>query len=468
MARTFPLLAIACFALAALAGCANNGPTTTTTSEPMAPQQSPLRFNVTEVDHTLDVSEPGIMVDPHGTIWISGPTGFAKTIVRKDPSPLEHDTSLFSSADGGKTWAKVDQVPGYGRDTCPGGGDSDLASAPDGALFLIDLNLANAPVDESLDGGKTWVFNCNSSIEPGIDRQWIAATNDYVWVSVNALTGSPILYRAQRHLVPAEGAPVDTGLVFGPPQNLQVGGAIVVDQATGDLYLAGSGDTVGVSTDAGTTWQYVKTGLHDVDLSASFISIALDKAGDVFVAGAGRDGIVVSGSADHGKTWTPAAKFKPYHTQGKDDKDPTYADAEYGFAWVAAGGNGTVGFSWYGWPSANETGEYKMPAQGYYVFAGVSNDLLQKGADATAVYDRVTEKPITTKRLCQGIAIPTFVQCDQQDPSKTRSLGDFYETAFDNQGRLLITYDDASDNQPPNHLMFAVQTAGPMAAGGWH
>ncbi|MFO1534882.1 MAG: hypothetical protein ABR586_04390, partial [Thermoplasmatota archaeon] len=401
-----------------LSGCFGAGTTSTTPStEGPAPMHA-FAFSATQVDATLDVSEPSILSDPAGTLWIAGPTGFAKTIVEKDPSSAEHDSALLKSTDHGATWTNVQQVPMYGRDACPGGGDSDLSSAPDGAVFLIDLNLANAPVDVSYDGGQTWLFNCHSSIQPGIDRQWIASTSDYVWVSVNGLTGSPIVYRADRHLVPgAEGAPADTSLIFGAPVTVQQGGAIVADQKTGTVYLAGSGATMEYSTDAGMTFKSVNTGLADdgVDLSGSFISIAIDLAGNVFVAGSGSEGIVVSGSADHGLTWTHAAKFKPYHTPAPKEKDSPYADAEYSFAWVAAGGNGTVGFAWYGWPSANETGAYKMPAAGYYVFAGQSTDILQKGEEATAVYARVSPTPITTKRLCTGISLPDFTQCDQAD-----------------------------------------------------
>jgi len=446
-----PLLMATLVALTAFAGCmGQTDETTTSTSSAPAPA-SDFAFNVTTVDTTQDVSEPSILVDPSGTIWIAGPTGFAKTIVEKNPDPATHDSALFKSTDGGATWQNVQQIPMYGRDLCAGGGDSDIAASPDGALFLIDLNLENVPIDVSTDGGATWTFNCNSSVLPGVDRQWVAATNEYVWISVNHLALGSIVYRSDRMGLPSD------GLVFGAPVQVSLGGAIVVDPATGTLYLAGSGAEVEISTDNGESFQKVQTGLSakDVDLSNSFISIALDNSGNVFVAGAGKDGIRVSGSSDQGKTWTPAAKFQPYASGEK----PESGDGEYGFAWVAAAGNGTVGFAWYGWPSGNETGAYQMAKPGYYVFAGQSSDLLQKGAEATAVYAQVSPSPITTKRLCTGINLVGFVQCDQADPSKTRGLGDFFETGMDNQGRLVIAYTDI-EGKDPSHLMYAVQTGG--------
>lgn len=441
-----------------LAGCFGSTQSTTTTNPAgaMEPARfSPsFHFNATLVDNTLDVSEPSILSDPSGQLWIVGPTGFAKAIVKKDPSSAEHDSAMFTSTDHGKTWKNVVQVPGYGRDACPGGGDSDIAAAPNGDLYLIDLNLANVPIDVSTDHGKTWLFNCNSSIVPGLDRQWVAATNQYVWISVNQLAAGPVVYRSDA-IGGGENPVVPNGLVFGPPTQVNLGGAIVVDQKTHDLYLAGSGAQVEHSADNGATWTTVSTGLADkgVDLGGSFISIALDAAGDVFVAGSGSSGFVVSGSSDHGKTWTHAAHFQPYAT-GKSE-----TDGEYSFGWVAAGGNGTVGFAWYGWPAADQAGDFHTEKPGYYLFAGQSADLLQKGANATAVYARAYDQPVSTKRLCTGINLVGFVQCDQADPSKTRQLGDFFETTMDDQGHLAISFVDATQSGP-NHLMYAHQTTG--------
>src|ERR1051326_3148687 len=198
---------------------------------------------------------------PAGQLWIVGPTGFAKAIVKKDPSSAEHDSAMFTSTDHGATWHSVIQIPGYGRDACPGGGDSDITASPNGALYLIDLNLANVPIDVSTDHGKTWLFNCNSSIVPGLDRQWVAATNQYVWISVNQLAAGPIVYRSSA--IGGSENVVPNGLVFGPPVQVQDGGAIVVDPVTNDLYLAGTGAEIEHSTDNGQTWTQAKTGLAD-------------------------------------------------------------------------------------------------------------------------------------------------------------------------------------------------------------
>src|ERR1051326_9189394 len=84
--RALPVLLAALTVATVLAGC-NSPPTTSSSSAPPPPPAPHLAFNTTEVDHTLDVSEPGIMVDPQGTLWISGPTGFAKPIRSETNTP---------------------------------------------------------------------------------------------------------------------------------------------------------------------------------------------------------------------------------------------------------------------------------------------------------------------------------------------------------------------------------------------
>jgi hypothetical protein len=357
------------------------------------------------------------MVDPSGAFWISGPTGFVAPALRQDPKPYTHDTSMFKSTDGGRTWVNAQQVPGYGRDPCPGGGDSDITASPDGTVYLLDLNLVNSPVDVSKDGGKTWLFNCNSSIVPGIDRQWIAASNKFVWVSV-------------------------TQGVTDTAADLKV-----VDQKDGTLYLAGNGAEMEVSTDDGLTFTDHETGLKGHDISKSFISIALDAQGNAFVAGAGAKGIVVSGSTDKGKTWTPGVEFMPYSGKG----------SEYAFAWIAAGSAGTIDMAWYGQPphaSSNTT---------YFVYAAQKTDFFAEPGNATFGFTQVTPQPIATKPLCQSIRLipPPPTPCDA-DGTHTRALGDFFESAVDNDGRFVIAYNDANGHVPPQ-LKFAKQAVGVLA-----
>ncbi|MHB8604651.1 MAG: sialidase family protein [Thermoplasmatota archaeon] len=433
--------------VAAFAGCIAAPQTTSTPTSPTTPATSSFALgNVVTVDPgTIGVSEPSILVDPTGAIWISGPTGLVTPLVDQNPQPYTHDTSMFKSADGGKTWTNMVQVPGYGRDPCPGGGDSDIAASPDKAVYLVDLWLGNVPIDVTTDGGQTWTFNCYTSAAPGVDRQWVAATNKYVWIAVDQLATGAEIYRADKM-----GLPTD-GLVFGPPQNIDGNGPLVVDQTDGTLYVAASGESILVSSDNGATFTPHQTGLKGHDLSKSFISIALDAKGDVFVAGAGKNGLVVSASADKGKTWTPGVVFAPYGTDASKH-------AEYAFAWVAAGGDGTMDLAWYGQPPHDGTNTT------YYLYAIQKTNFLADPTNASFDFTQVSAAPIATKPLCQGINLAPPTPCDA-DGTHTRALGDFFESGVDAQGNFVIAFNDANGHTPP-YLKFAKQTMGALAPGG--
>ncbi|MFA5862467.1 MAG: hypothetical protein WDA16_12305 [Candidatus Thermoplasmatota archaeon] len=430
-----------------LAGCSsaprsNPTPRDTATSDASA---FALGEIVTVDPGALGVSEPSILVDHSGTIWISGPTGFMTPLLTGKPGAYSHDTSMFKSTDGGKTWKNMMDIPSYGRDVCPGGGDSDIAASPDGAVYLIDLNLENVPIDVTMDGGQTWTFNCHSSVAPGVDRQWVAATNKHVWIVVNQLATGAEIYRSDKM-----GLPTD-GLVFAPPKSIAGNGPIVVDQTDGTLYVAGSGQRVLVSTDAGDSFTEHDTGLKGHDLSKSFVSIALDAKGNVFVAGSGNEGLVVSASGDKGKTWTPGVVFAPY---GNDTK----RHAEYAFAWVAAGGDGTMDLAWYGQPPHD--GDNTT----YYLYALQKTSFLADPSNATYSFTQVSPEPIATKPLCIGINLAPPTPCDA-DGTHTRALGDFFEAGVDAEGHLIIAYNDANAHDPP-HLKFAKQTVGTLAPAG--
>lgn len=423
--RTRSAAVAALVVLALLAGCTDAGPEAGGDGATPSVPDMPWNFTVTVVDEAFKVTEPSIEVAPDGTIWITGPTGFTRGATNQDPTVYSRDHGLFESTDGGATWTPNTPIPTYGRDACPGGGDSDLAIAPDGAMFLVDLNLATVPIAVSSDGGATWLFHCQSNAVPVQDRQWVEASEEYVWVMANQLPSGPMMWRAMRLGTPAD------GLLFGPPAQVPISGPIERDPESGTLYLAGSARSIARSVDEGTTWTTHENGNENGN-RGPFQNVAVDDQGNIFHTGAGSDGVWVAASADQGDTWAPTTLIRPY-------------EGEYMFAWGAATGNGTFFVAWYGKP--DEADAYG-PADGWYLYAAQSSSILDGDANATLRVARVDPEPVTTKTICSGLG------CDVVDDSRTRMLGDFFETAIDSEGRFVITYNRVSDDGEPI-LMFA-------------
>lgn len=378
--------------------------------------------NVIVDDAVYKITEPSIEVSPDGTIWITGPNGFTRGVTSQDPLVYTHDHGLFSSTDGGATWVPNIPlpIPDYGRDICPGGGDSDLAIAPDGAMFLVDLNLATVPLAMSLDGGESWDFNCASNLVPVQDRQWVEASDDYLWVMANQLPAGPMVWRSDRS------NDLTDIVVFDAPIPTPVSGPIERDAFTGNLYLGGTGSEIARSQDEGVTWEGLATG-NTLAHRGPFANVAVDSMGNLFHTGGGSDGVWVVASTDQGDSFLEPQIIKPY-------------EGQYMFAWGAATGEGDYFAAWYGKP---------VDADGWYLYAAQSRSVLDGDLGATLRVSVVDPVPVTTKTICSGTG------CDVIGGSEvTRMLGDFFETAIDTEGNFVITYDRVSDSGDPI-LMFA-------------
>src|SRR5437899_1825574 len=118
-------------------------------------------------------SEPAIRADGAGRFFGSSENG------------LGGGTLAFRSADGGLHYTTLLSPNGVSstNDTgsAPGGGDTDLAVAPDKNaagfynVYVASLTLANVDVSTSTDGGATWALNPVTTPETIDDREWIAA-----------------------------------------------------------------------------------------------------------------------------------------------------------------------------------------------------------------------------------------------------------------------------------------------------
>jgi len=78
--------------------------------------------------------------------------------------------NIWHSYDLGKTWS---QPVGFDSSGTSPGGDADVDVAPDGTVYVVDLNISHNWVQVSTDGAKT--FSTGTATAPESDRPWITA-----------------------------------------------------------------------------------------------------------------------------------------------------------------------------------------------------------------------------------------------------------------------------------------------------
>lgn len=307
-----------------------------------------------------------------------------------DPSNGGHKTVGYASMDGGSSWSPVISHAGSAGDpTCAFGLDghayfaSLLAKKPKGDESLVIFPKASY----STDGGKTW----QDSKLPGGDK--LDVDRDYIISDTvsDKYRGRVYLYM-QMHGQGLDGGhipmgitlwhSVDNGVTFSPPIQtfpptdktvFWLAGSAVLSAGT-FVALAGQIDVPGdvgqrrekeigfkmgelkvvTSSDGGETFDpAVKINdMYDHWNDADIARLAVDNSSGVFkdrlyaVWSDGRTGgrkhILLSYSADKGKTWSPPRRIDD------DDRLPyggLFRNA--GMPAVAVSKNGVVGVSWY-------------------------------------------------------------------------------------------------------------------------
>src|SRR5437868_4130137 len=164
-------------------------------------------------------AEPQIRADLAGNFYISSENG------------LGAGTDAWSSTDGGHTYGSLPQpneessASGGTTGFAPGGGDTDLATAPaknsSGGynVYVASLTVGSVTVSLSQDGGHTWASDVTAAKVPGDDREWIAAA----WASGFYLsyhaesTGEEIIVN-QGQVVNGQPATVQTYDTINPAQ----------------------------------------------------------------------------------------------------------------------------------------------------------------------------------------------------------------------------------------------------------
>ncbi|HEV8360442.1 MAG TPA: sialidase family protein [Candidatus Thermoplasmatota archaeon] len=407
---------------------------------PLGSQAEPITFTEPKLLSTQHAGgEPAIVVTPRGTLLLASHPGYTHTHGVPSPGLLTsttYESYMWRSTDLGATWAYVGLAgaPAGPRGLARGISDPDFAVDAQGRVFFTDLNaLATDSVARSDDDGQTWVFG-NSAVQMAVDRQWIAAYQDSVWISGNTVLSGEQVMRSD-----------DGGLTWTEVGQAHLGGKLSSDPNDGTLYI-GNGARVDVSTDGGATWTVSEVPDHE-NSERELGQVAVDGAGNIYTAWAEGHDVWLAASTDKAATWRAPVRLTSAWVGA--------TNGTHIWPWVTAGDAGKVAVVWY---AADESVENAQAVQGdWVVMAALLPDALAplpevKLANATG--------PIHTGPVCLG---GTGCQTDQLSPEADRRLGDLFEAAITLDGRLAIAYSDTA-TQPGDsvsHPGFVLQLTGP-------
>ncbi len=425
-------------------------------------------------DPQRDQGEPAVTTDRAGTIYTCGPSGFSGAA----------DFAQVST-DGGDQFHLLGTAPRGQISAGEGGGDCALATAAkknsrgNYQLAYAGLGpLTNFSTATSDDKGRTLVGSAISESVPGVDRQWIAFSDDKTaFLTYNQQALNKVVQKS-----------VDGGLTYDTPgvTAANEGGRIgqihaflppgVTDSSKAFVYFPYSSGTkvkIALSQDGGTTFSQCVAVNAEIDPTAGFVTADNDNAGNVYVAytekGAGRDTYLVS---------APFSVFKnckgtnPASNSAANNTNPGFSDKiqlnrggveTTVMPWVAASGApGRVAVAYYGTTASGDPnlGSFRGA---WYVYVNQVTDALSAHPHVAQV--RATSHPSHYDSIClNGLG------CDISGGD--RSLVDYFTMEYNRKlGNLNIVYSNAGKrpDEAAGHVatpMVVVQVAGPSNGGG--
>ena len=353
---------------------------------------SGFTFNTFELSNTTGVvcpnksgtctngaAEPAIRSDPAGHFYATSENGLgAGTLAWRGTTNGSHYTALVSP----------DSVS-HGSPFAPGGGDTDLATAPVRNatthmynVYVASLSGANVDISTSMDGGKTFSLNPIGATISGDDREWIAADGaSKVCISYHDIATSNIIVNCSTDAgktFTQVGQAFDTNHLFLTDDNMI--GNLMIDPHNHYVYQTFSGiananevscTTCGnhvvymaVSTDGGKNFtDNVVYNNPDTTVSYGhqFVNVSIDKAGNVYSVYSDNHNLFYSYSTDHGTTWSAPTQV-----------NTTSASATAIMPWSVANNAGHIDIVWYGtsyYDGVNPPDSYPMSAAWYVFFA---------------------------------------------------------------------------------------------------
>jgi hypothetical protein len=405
----------------------------------------PVHVDTTAANLT---GEPSLAIGRDGTEWIVAPAGSPG--VRIAGSGFGGSLA-WRSRDRGRTWAFLGDY-----DLPSGGGDTDVAVTPNGTLYASGLSaVACSTLAVSHDGGDTWADEplAGCARNPFLDdRQWTAVHgNDVVYTVIGDSLGSEIdLVRTDvagsAPLLPASPLTLYAGSYQWP-------GTVAVDDRRATAYVGwATADNVveasAVPDGAAVAPTPVTVARRGFDTSDSFVTDAVDAGGSVYVAWSERHPAqrqtwaMLSVSHDAGRTWSPGVRVGA-------------ASATVVYPWVTAGDPGRVTVSFYATKAAATSADDVPASAQWAVHAAFSTD----GGRTFTDYR-------TTPTMQVGPICTRGAAC----APGSRNLLDFFETAADPRGCLVIAYADNTLGGNAAAVTTVRQTGGPglRAATGCH
>lgn len=408
---------------------------------------------------TNNAAEPAIRADRAGNFYASSENG------------LSAGTLAWKSVDDGlhyKTLPSPNAVSAGGEDVAPGGGDTDLAVAPqkNGSgnynVYVASLSLANVTVSTSKDGGKTFSKNVTSATIPGDDREWIAADRtNKVCISYHDVSTDNIDVNCSYDAGAAFtqlGSAIDANHAYLIDNN-QIGN-LAIDSNNHNVYqvfngvanaseaaTSTTGETdyhavwMGVSTDGGKTFRdhpvYISPN-KQASFNHQFTNVSVDRAGNVYAFWSNDHSVFYSYSTDQGKSWSSVEKI---------NSSPANTAI---FPWSSAGSGGKVDAVYYGTSYEGNPQTAPDSAEWHVYMAQI-----QGAATSNSTVTQYRASPINHRGgVCEG-----GISC-----TGNRDLyDDFGVAASPKTGLASIVY---SDDQPGNngqddHTAIATQTSGP-------
>src|SRR3954468_11569097 len=363
-----------------------------------------------------DASEPGIDVAPDGTLYVNAPVGVLSNI---PGSP----SNVYRSDDGGSSWAKL---PASLKANQPGGGDSDIAIAPDGTLSETDLWLGSSTVAVSKDKGQTWTAQPVQGV-PVQDRQWVTATSGgRVYHVVHQIPSGLFVSRSvdggltYPQQVLAASALDQTGCVCPPGNIVSEDGGLLADKVGGVYATSVGGVGFYRSTNGGLTFTNTTPGPA---------SSATTNGAFPVVADGGNGKLAVVWQAVVGNTSTV------WFTTSSD----------FGATWATPRQIVTAGTSLYPWVDYRGG---KIAVSLYHTNASGTPDTVAEGSQWFESYLESTDGGATFSAL--QIADSTSVKSGPVctggiNCGEDRELGDFQQVAIDGGGHALMAYDRSID-----------------------